>query len=317
MVKNESGEYDVYETQTLSGDEIVSTPDSPLYDNSKFVGWSLDKKEIIANIETTVTSDLTYFAVFTCSNLYYHDYPISFYYCYGDRLFIVDECRDLYELDFESSKFIESDFFDSVNGSSIYSNKFFDFYFNDLYCVWKDSDIWFFNTETNSFEILFSTYRLLSYFSEILSNDRNSCVRIFVFDDYICFFPSSCNYGFFNINDNTLRLVQGMGDAVWFFNDTFYYSNGSYQMMFDFDTFSFVDIEVDWGISDFTAKNLFVVNSNYFYVSDSVTYILDKSTLKFVISDSVLGSQSPYYHIVGDSKLYLFSSYYCDLISYF
>lgn len=67
MVENESGEYEIYDTQTVSENETVTLPIEPSYYDSdySFFGWSLDSVNVTNNIDTiSITSDVTYYSIF-------------------------------------------------------------------------------------------------------------------------------------------------------------------------------------------------------------------------------------------------------------
>lgn len=56
------------DVQIVEEGEFLSLPEPPTKDKHKFVGWSLDGKEVISNIETLpVSEDLTYIAIFETS----------------------------------------------------------------------------------------------------------------------------------------------------------------------------------------------------------------------------------------------------------
>lgn len=75
MVENEAGEYEVYNTQTVSETETVTLPSEPSRDNYEFLGWSLDKVNIVENVETSIVSNKVYYSLF--NRLYTVNFMVS------------------------------------------------------------------------------------------------------------------------------------------------------------------------------------------------------------------------------------------------
>ena len=56
---------EIYNSQTIIKDNFVSAPEIPLKEGYKFTGWSLNKADIISNIDTIkVTKNINYYAMF-------------------------------------------------------------------------------------------------------------------------------------------------------------------------------------------------------------------------------------------------------------
>lgn len=75
MVENESGEYEVYNSQEVPNGSAATLPSEPHKENYEFLGWSLDKVNVIENVETLITSNKVYYALF--NRLYKVNFMVS------------------------------------------------------------------------------------------------------------------------------------------------------------------------------------------------------------------------------------------------
>ena len=302
----------VYNSQIILENEFVSIPETPIKDGYIFVGWSLNKVDLLEDIENiSVTKNTIYHAVFekasfsTTTAITFNGYNKLTGNCVwsdGSNIYYSDSNKQ-YKLNTLTNTWETMTWngLTSFRGDHVWSFE------NNVYYSSGSSQQYKLNTLTNTWESI-SWGEFYPTYGDNIWTDGTNCYFSSNYSHYkldtstntfVKMTWNGCNYFigkcvwtdgnniYLSQNNNQYKLnvltdtwesvtwnglEQPSGNQIWSDGNNYYYSEGTKQYKLDVLTNTWVSITWN-GLASFAGQHVWTDGTNYYYSTSSGDYI--------------------------------------------
>ncbi len=295
-----------YDTQIVNQNSFASEPEIPIKENYSFVGWSLDKVNIVNVSEIEIVRDTTFYAVFevlhntfvelsfnNSSNIKYDNvwFDGEDIYCYYSRY--------LYKLDKETDTWNRFTFNNYTGYTSLSASN-----------IWTDGNNIYSSSSTNQYVLDKETNAWVSkrWYGLTSFNGNNIWTDGI---DYYCY-TNSKNYKLNKETDTwnsmgSVRINYFRITNIWTDGVNCYYSDKSHNIYYILDRDTFTWNSIVWnGFIPTYSHDIWTDGVNCYYSHGSEHYVLDKDTNTWnpIVWNGIDSFYGYYIYKFGDSYYY-------------
>ena len=306
----------VCNSQTILENECVSLPEIPVKDGYIFVGWSLNKVDVVDSIENiSVTKNINYYAIFEKASLttisVVNTDVLGGTSCWSDgvNIYYSSKSSGCFIFNPLTNNFDPISFGGTppINGSRVWTDG------SNVY--WSvNSDHYKLNKSTNTWEAI--DWGIGTFSGDNIWTDG---VNVYLSDASKQYKLNKSTNTWESISwfrDGTSDTINLGGSKIWTDGSNFYYSSGSYAQ-YKINTSTNTVEKFTWdGFGDIYGANIWTDGSYIYYSNNDVHYILNKSTNTWDVytwngsisfTGSYVWSYDGNYYYWLNSKLYIFS----------